>query len=293
VKSAKGAAARHQARKELRGSSGGTSSAQPGGRVVRNCVVAATVLCVFLKRPFSCVQFRDNCFLPKAVLSMSRSVSCQRIALVLVLLSAAYPVSSAVKQTSPPPASSTDKGQNQGQKPAQITPQNAQPASGAGAAVDSSTYKVDSPDTLNIKVWHEPDFSGSYSVHPDGKITLPLIGDLQAGGKTPVEIEKIVRTALAKYVVNPLVTVTVQEVLSKRYYMDGEINRPGEYALVSPTTVLEAISKAGGLAEFANPKKIYVLRGDQRIPFNYKDVIHGKHLEQNIKLEPGDHIVTP
>ena len=120
------------------------------------------------------------------------------------------------------------------------------------------------------------DFSGVYSVHPDGKITIPLIGDIQAGGKTPVEIEKTLKEALAKYVVNPLVTVTVQDVLSKRYYMDGEINHPGEYALVSPTTILEAISKAGGLAGFANPKKIYVLRGDQRISFNYKDVIHGK-----------------
>ncbi len=194
--------------------------------------------------------------------------------------------------SSPPPPSANDSRQNP--RPAQVTPQNAAPAAGGpAAAVDSSSYKVDSPDTLNVRVWHEQDFSGIYSVHPDGKITIPLIGDIQAGGKTPVEIEKTLKEALAKYVVNPLVTVTVQDVLSKRYYMDGEINHPGEYALVSPTTVLEAISKAGGLAGFANPKKIYVLRGDQRITFNYKEVIHGKHLEQNIQLKPGDHIVTP
>lgn len=159
--------------------------------------------------------------------------------------------------------------------------------------MDSGSYKVESPDVLNVRVWHEGDFSGVFSVHPDGKITIPLIGDVQAGGKTPNEIEKTLREALANYVKNPLVTVTVQDVLSKRYYMDGEINRPGEYALVSPTTVLEAISKAGGLAGFANPKKIYVLRGDQRIKFNYKDVIHGKSLDQNIQLQPGDHVVTP
>ena len=193
--------------------------------------------------------------------------------------------------SSPPPASNDSR---QNPRPAQVTPQNAAPAPGGpSAAVDSSSYKVDSPDTLNVRVWHEQDFSGVYSVHPDGKITIPLIGDIQAGGKTPVEIEKTLKEALAKYVVNPLVTVTVQDVLSKRYYMDGEINHPGEYALVSPTTILEAISKAGGLAGFANPKKIYVLRGDQRISFNYKDVIHGRHLEQNIQLKPGDHIVTP
>lgn len=195
-------------------------------------------------------------------------------------------------QTSPPPPA-PQRNTETPKQPAVVTPQPGGAANGPSAAVDSNSYKVDSPDTLNVRVWHEADFSGIYSVHPDGKITVPLIGDVQAGGRTPVEIEKTLREALAKYVVNPLVTVTVQEVLSKRYYMDGEINRPGEYALVSPTTVLEAISKAGGLAGFANPKKIYILRGDQRIPFNYKDVIHGKHLEQNIQLKPGDHIVTP
>ncbi len=192
---------------------------------------------------------------------------------------------SAFSQTPPPPADSKE----QSPKPAEVTPK----TGGIAAAVDSGSYKVESPDVLNVRVWHEQDFSGNYSVHPDGKITIPLIGDIQAGGKTPNEIEKTLKDALANYVKNPLVTVTVADVLSKRYYMDGEVNRPGEYALVSPTTVLEAISKAGGLAGFANPKKIYVLRGDQRIKFNYKEVIHGKNLAQNIQLQPGDHIVTP
>ena len=187
------------------------------------------------------------------------------------------------RQTSPP------REEQNAAKPAVVVPQTTGPA----AAVDSNGYKVESPDILNIRVWHEQDFSGIYSVHPDGKITLPLVGDIQAGGKSPAEIEKLVREALTKYVVNPLVTVTVQSVLSKKYYMDGEIGRPGEYELVSPTTILEAISKAGGLAAFANQKKVYVLRGDKRISFNYKDVIHGKHLEQNILLLPDDHIVVP
>jgi polysaccharide biosynthesis/export protein len=167
------------------------------------------------------------------------------------------------------------------------------PPSGAAAAVDSNGYKVESPDVLNVRVWHEQDFSGIYSVHPDGKITLPLIGDIDAGGKTPAEIEKIIKEALAKYVKDPLVTVTVQTVLSKKYYMDGEVAHPGEFELISKTTILEAISKSGGLAPFANEKKIYVLRGDQRIGFNYKEVIHGKKLEQNIALQPNDHVVVP
>ncbi|MGH9697156.1 MAG: polysaccharide biosynthesis/export family protein, partial [Bryobacteraceae bacterium] len=144
-----------------------------------------------------------------------------------------------------------------------------------------------------IRVWNEEKFSGPVAVHQDGKITLPLVGDVDAGGLTPVEVQDTVAKALAKYVVKPLVTVTVQEVQSKKYYLDGEVNHPGEYPLAIPTTILEAISRAGGLQEFANTKKIYVLRGTKRLPFNYKDVLRGKHMEQNIRVEPGDHIVVP
>jgi polysaccharide export outer membrane protein len=219
---------------------------------------------------------------------MNGSLSRRILATLAFCVSSCF-IPSSLAQTSPAPQDV--KPQNP--EPARVTPQGAGTPGGPSAAVDSTSYKVDSPDILNVRVWHEPDFSGVFSVHPDGKITIPLIGDVQAGGKTPVEIEKTLKEALASYVKNPLVTVTVQDVLSKRYYMDGEINRPGEYALVSPTTVLEAISKAGGLAGFANPKKIYILRGSDRIKFNYKDVIHGKNLEQNIQLKPGDHVVTP
>jgi len=163
----------------------------------------------------------------------------------------------------------------------------------AAAPVDSNSFKVGPADVLNVRVWHEQEFSGPVSVHPDGKITLPLVGDLAVGGMTPAQIEQVIAQALTKYVVKPLVTITVQEVLSKKYYLDGEIARSGEYPLVAPTTVLEAISKAGGLRDFANEKKIYILRGDKRILFNYKDVIHGKHMDQNIPLEPGDHVIVP
>jgi polysaccharide export outer membrane protein len=120
-----------------------------------------------------------------------------------------------------------------------------------------------------------------------------LIGDIAVGGLTPVAIEPLITTALSKYIVKPLVTVTVQAVFSRRYYIDGEVARSGEFSLQAPTTILDALSKAGGFRDFANLKKIYVLRGDKRIPFNYKEVIHGKNLSQNITLEPGDHIVVP
>jgi polysaccharide biosynthesis/export protein len=198
------------------------------------------------------------------------------------------------------PAAAPDRGQvpkppptTGGQKGTSPEPSSPARPQTAGAPVDSDSYKVGPSDILYINVWHEQEFSGPVSVHEDGKITMPLVGDLQAGGKTPKEIEKIVADALSKYVVKPLVTVTVQDVLSKKYYLDGEVNRPGEYPLVAPTTVLEAISKASGLAMFANEKKIYILRGNKRIPFNYKDVIRGKHMEQNILLKPDDHVIVP
>jgi polysaccharide export outer membrane protein len=172
-------------------------------------------------------------------------------------------------------------------------PQVVSPPAGSAAPVDSSTYKVGPGDILNIDVWKEVAFTGNYTVHEDGKITMKLVNDLDVGGKTPKAIQEIVKAALAKYVLNPLVTVTVQAVISKKYYLDGLANRPGEYPLNQPTTVFEALSRAGGLQEFANQKKIYVLRGDKRIPFNYKEVIHGKNLAQNIQLQSDDHIVVP
>ena len=190
----------------------------------------------------------------------------------------------AQEQTTPPPADQQNADKKVATAPIPTT---------AGAPVDSSSYKIGAADVLNIKVWNEPEFSGPVAVHQDGKITLPLVGDLQAGGKTPNEVQEIIADSLKTLVKKPLVTVTVQDVGSKRYYMDGLIARPGEYPLVVPTTILEAISKGGGLQDFANSKKIYILRGDKRIYFNYKDVIHGKHMEQNIPLEPGDHIVVP
>ncbi|MGA8028152.1 MAG: polysaccharide biosynthesis/export family protein [Bryobacteraceae bacterium] len=192
-----------------------------------------------------------------------------------------------------PPGDERTSPQTPATPPGQTKPAPNAPPSGAGAPVDSNAYKVGPADVLNIRVWNEPQFSGPVAVHEDGKITLPLVGDLPAGGKTPVEIQDIIAQALTKYVVKPLVTVTVQEVGSKKYYMDGEVTHPGEYPLVVPTTILEAISKAGGLQEFANSKHIYILRGDKRIYFNYKDVLRGKRMEQNIPLQSGDHIVVP
>jgi polysaccharide biosynthesis/export protein len=197
----------------------------------------------------------------------------------LVLLSGV----SAVAQQ-PPPAEIPQQDQKPAEKPATVT---------GGSVVDTKTFKVGPEDVLKVGVWGDTSFSGNYTIHTDGAITLPLVGDLAVGGLTAVEIEPMITKALSKYIVKPLVTVTVQAVYSRKYYIDGEVARAGEFSLQAPTTILDALSKAGGFRDFANLKKIYVLRGDKRIPFNYKEVIHGKNLSQNIPLEPGDHIVVP
>ena len=130
------------------------------------------------------------------------------------------------------------------------------------------------------------------SVRPDGKITMPLIGDVQAGGLTPAQLTKEIADKLGTYINRPDVNVMVTAVRSKKYYIDGEVNRPGEFYLIGPTRVLEALSNAGGFKEFANTKKIKILRAGKVYNFNYKEVTSGKKLEQNIVLRDGDHIIV-
>jgi len=162
----------------------------------------------------------------------------------------------------------------------------------AGAPVDPNTYMIGPEDVLAVRVWKEPDASGLVTVRPDGKITLSLGGDIQASGLTPEQLSKKIAEALSNYINRPQVTVVVQAVYSKKYYISGEVNRPGAFPLVVPTTVVEALTQAGGFREFANQKKIIIMRGAKRLTFNYKDYIKGKGLEQNIQLENGDHIVV-
>jgi polysaccharide export outer membrane protein len=166
-------------------------------------------------------------------------------------------------------------------------------ATGAAAPVDPKTYQIGPEDVLAITVWREPDVSRLVQVRPDGKITLPLAGELTAGGHTPLQLQEQVTKKLSEFINQPVVNVAVQSVQSKKYYLAGEVNRSGAFPLVVPTTVLEAINSAGGFREFANKGKIVILRGDQRLKFNYNEVIKGKNLKQNIYLENGDHIIVP
>lgn len=161
------------------------------------------------------------------------------------------------------------------------------------APVDPKTYIIGPEDILRIIVWREPDFTQAVQVRPDGKFTLPLIGDVIAAGLTPDVLSQNLTKALENYIVKPQVTISVAQVLSKSYYIVGEVNRTGKFPLVVPTTVMEALTNAGGFREYARTNKIIIMRGKERLKFNYKDVLKGKNLEQNILLQDGDYVHVP
>lgn len=183
------------------------------------------------------------------------------------------------------------------QEPAKPAPKpdDARPASAAAgiAAVDPNSFVLGVEDVIFIRTWRNEDWTWETAIRPDGKITGPLIGDIEAAGKTPAQVAQTIAELLTKYINKPEVTVTVRQVNSKKYYVTGEVNQGGAFPLVGRVTVLEALGKAGGFREFANLKKIVILRNGQRLPFNYREVTKGKKLEQNIVLEPGDYIIVP
>jgi polysaccharide export outer membrane protein len=165
-----------------------------------------------------------------------------------------------------------------------------------GAAADPN-YVIGAQDVLDVNVWKEAELTRTVPVRPDGKISLPLLNDVQAAGLTPTQLAAEITASLKKFVTNPQVTVIVAQINSQRVYILGEAARPGAYPLLPGMTVLQALSSAGGFTMFANMKKIYVLRQQggkqEKFPFNYRDVVDGKHPEQNIALKAGDQIVVP
>jgi polysaccharide export outer membrane protein len=150
---------------------------------------------------------------------------------------------------------------------------------------------------VQIDVWKEPEITRTIPVRPDGKISLPLVNDVQAAGLTAMQLAGVIREGLTKYLTNPQVTVTVAAINSRRVYITGEASRTGAVPLLPNMTVLQALTSAGGFTPFARIKDIYVLRienGRQtKYPFHYKDVIKGKRPEENIFLQPNDVIVVP
>ncbi len=176
----------------------------------------------------------------------------------------------------------------------------AQPAPLIEAATKphDDSFVIGNDDVLNINVWKEPDVSRSIPVRSDGKISLPLAGEIQATGRTPLGLEREIASKLQAYISEPEVTVMVTQINSQKFNILGQVARPGAFSLTNSPTVLDAIAIAGGFRDFAKKKAIYVLRqnpggAETRIPFNYNEVIKGKKSAQNIKLQPRDTIVVP
>jgi polysaccharide export outer membrane protein len=165
------------------------------------------------------------------------------------------------------------------------------------AAKDDPNYSIAPEDVLTIDVWKEPEISRTVPVRRDGKISLPLLNDLQAAGLTPTQLGSEIVEKLRATIVHPQVTVIVAQMSSLRIYILGQVTRAGAYPLVPDMTVMQALSIAGGFTPYANLKKIYVMRSENGVsrifPMNYKEVINGRKPQQNISLNPGDTIVVP
>jgi len=190
---------------------------------------------------------------------------------------------------------STEARQADANAPAQA-PIPAAPSSAAKPAATDPNYIIGAQDVLDVNVWKEDQLTKTVPVRPDGKISLPLLNDVQAAGLTPIQLGSLITEALKKFVTNPQVTVIVREINSQRVYLLGEVTRAGAYPLLPGMTVLQALSSAGGFTQFANLKKIYVLRVEngkqQKLPFNYREAL-SKGGDQNIFLKAGDTIVVP
>lgn len=164
-------------------------------------------------------------------------------------------------------------------------------------ATEDSSYVIGEEDVLSISVWKEPEITRVVPVRPDGKISLPLVNDVQAAGLTPMQLAMVITEKLRKFITEPQVTVIVSAINSRRVYLVGEVARAGAFPMLPNMTVLQALSSAGGFTQFANLKGIYVLRNENgkqiKFTFNYKEVLKGNRPEQNVILKPGDTIVVP
>lgn len=218
-------------------------------------------------------------------------------ALVIVLMALLLPVGLLVAQTAPATSPTTQ---------AEPAPIQAGPTTAATTqtqskqalpAADDTNYVIGPEDVLVVSVWKEPEVSGAVNVRPDGKISMPLLNDVQAAGLTPMALKNDITEKLQKFISEPRVTVMVTATNSQRVFVLGEVGRPGTLPLSPNMTVLQAISASGGLTPFANQKKIYVLRteaGKQtKHMFNYKEVVKGENEAQNIQLRAGDTLVVP
>ena len=238
-------------------------------------------------------------------------VRAARLALAIVVIVCAGPAW-AVAQTpaqqpapsvpaAPPPTPAPAPPAQGGTKPPAVQ---AQAPAGAQAQTVPTTgiqpppgYIIGARDVLSVIFWRDKDMSADVSVRPDGMISLPLINEVKAEGLTPDQLRDQIAQRAARYIADPTVSIVVREINSRQVFITGEVNKPGAYSLMMPTSVMQLISLAGGLREYAKTKDIVILRTESgkqtAIPFNYKDVMNRKKLTQNILLQPGDTVIVP
>lgn len=171
------------------------------------------------------------------------------------------------------------------------------PAGAPGGVATPTDYVIGADDVLTVVFWRDKDMSTDVVVRPDGKITLPLLNDIDAAGSTPEQLRDRIAKASAEFIEDPSVTITVKQINSRKVFITGEVTRPGPYPLTTPTTVLQLIAMAGGLNQFAQRDEIVVMRTENgqalSLPFDYAAVAKRKKLQQNVLLKPGDVVLVP
>ena len=190
------------------------------------------------------------------------------------------------------PQESSQATQSASAKPAANRPEGVNPPVKVG-----KDYVIGADDVLDVSVWKEQDLTRTLQVRPDGKISMPLLGDVEAAGLTPSQLAQTVSDKLKRYLTAPQVTIILTQINSQRVYVTGEVTRPGAYPVLPGMTILQAITSAGGLTQFANAKKIFLMRDENHIqtkyPFSYKEVLDGRKAEENLPVRAGDTIVVP
>ncbi len=172
--------------------------------------------------------------------------------------------------------------------------QQAAAASAPGRPSSTAAYTIGPADVLQINVWKEPDLTRDVTVRFDGMITVPLVGDIRAAGRAPVELAQALARELTRFVEGPRVTIGVSQATSARFYVVGQVTKSGEFLLTGPTTVLQGLALAGGFKEFAKTEGIVIVRQNKEVvPVNYKRIAEGRDLSQNVVLSAGDTIVVP
>jgi len=216
---------------------------------------------------------------------MTANCRSKNIASLLVVLALAAPL---VAQTTKPTPTAAATPQTGKDAPGTVT---------GPVVVLPSDYVIGSDDILGIVFWKDKDMSADVQVRPDGRIALPLINEVVAAGLTPEQLREKLTQESTKFMEDASITVVVRQINSRRVFIVGEVSKPGPYSLTSSITVMQLIAIAGGLKEYANGKKIVIMRTEGGRPltlkFNYRDVASGKNINQNVQLKPGDTVIVP